>query len=264
MSEQESSTTDLRTFSFATVARLLESVAAISDHHPDLMERRRAVTTILMHEIEADCGFWAWGYGNPTDPSITGVAMIDIGLSDEQRTGIAELSYDANCFQDFYASIYTELKGSPRTRSLLDRDFNVMEETKLAQARKYFSDCGWGTWLQNVRYFPEDAFSNLFFSRNHGRPAFTRKEADLVEVVCTSVSWLHANISEKAPPEKFARLTERQRTVLLMLLDGLPRKTIARRLGISEDTVGEHLTAIFACFEVSSALELAAIFLRNQ
>lgn len=41
------------------------------------------------------------------------------------------------------------------------------------------------------------------------------------------------------------QLTVREREVLLMVRDGLPNKSIARRLGISERTVKAHLTHIF-------------------
>ena len=64
--------------------------------------------------------------------------------------------------------------------------------------------------------------------------------------------------------EAFAGLTPRQRLVMLMLLDGLARKTIALRLGISEDTVGDHIKSIYTHFKVNSAGELAAFFLRSR
>jgi DNA-binding CsgD family transcriptional regulator len=51
---------------------------------------------------------------------------------------------------------------------------------------------------------------------------------------------------------------------MLMLLDGLARKTIAVRLSITEDTVGDHLKSIYAHFGVGSASQLAALFLRDR
>lgn len=264
MSDQTFRDGDTRQLSFSVAGRLLESVVAIGDQHVDLLERRQSVMTVLMHEVDADCGLWSWGYGIPMDKSITGVGIIYVGMTAEQQTGIATLGFDADVFQEFYCSVFAELEGSPRTKSLLEEDFVDSDGTKLVRARKHYADCGWGSWVQNARYFPRNAFSSVAFFRNLGRPAFNRREADLLDLVCSSVSWLHANIGESVPPGPFRKLTERQRTVLNMLLDGLPRKVIARRLGISEDTVGEHLTAIFGCFEVSSAMELASLFLRNQ
>jgi len=48
-----------------------------------------------------------------------------------------------------------------------------------------------------------------------------------------------------APAGASPQLTAREREVLLMVRDGLPNKSIARRLGISERTVKAHLTHIF-------------------
>ena len=255
---------DPRQLAFPIARRLLESVVAIGDQHVELIERRQAVLTVLKHELDADCGYWSWGYGNPRDKSITGVGWINVELTNEQRAQIAKLSYDAEVFQDFYCAMFSEVEGTSRTRSMREEDFIKVDGAKLPQVRKYFADGGWGSWLQNVRYFPRNAFSNVVFFRNLGRPAFSQVDADVLDLVCTSISWLHANIGEEVAPAKFRKLTERQRTVLTMLLEGLPRKIISRRLGISEDTVGEHLTAIFDCFQVSSAMELASLFLKNQ
>ncbi len=66
------------------------------------------------------------------------------------------------------------------------------------------------------------------------------------------------------PPEKFAGLTPRQRTITLMLLDGLTRKKAAASLGIGEETVNHHVKFIFRHFRVQSATELAALFLRGR
>jgi DNA-binding NarL/FixJ family response regulator len=48
--------------------------------------------------------------------------------------------------------------------------------------------------------------------------------------------------SARAPLEE---LSPREREVLSLLLEGLPNKLIARRLGISEKTVKTHLTSVF-------------------
>lgn len=55
-----------------------------------------------------------------------------------------------------------------------------------------------------------------------------------------------------APPA----LTHRQQDTLQALLAGLSNKQIARKLGISEHTVKEHVTAILAAYGVRNRLEL--------
>lgn len=53
------------------------------------------------------------------------------------------------------------------------------------------------------------------------------------------------------------RLSDRERQVLSLVVDGLPNKLIARRLGISERTVKAHLTRIFQQLGVSDRTQAA-------
>jgi DNA-binding NarL/FixJ family response regulator len=53
-------------------------------------------------------------------------------------------------------------------------------------------------------------------------------------------------------------LTARERAVLGELARGVPNKTIAARLGISEHTVKFHVASIFAKLAVSSRTEAVA------
>ena len=57
-------------------------------------------------------------------------------------------------------------------------------------------------------------------------------------------------------PER-PRLSEREREVLTLVVDGLANKLIARRLGISERTVKAHLTHIFEQLGVSDRTQAA-------
>jgi DNA-binding NarL/FixJ family response regulator len=50
-------------------------------------------------------------------------------------------------------------------------------------------------------------------------------------------------------------ISPREREVFALLLDGLPNKLIAQRLGISEKTVKTHLTNIFRRIEVSDRVQ---------
>jgi DNA-binding NarL/FixJ family response regulator len=52
-------------------------------------------------------------------------------------------------------------------------------------------------------------------------------------------------LEAQSAPDPLAGVSPREREVLALLLDGLPNKLIARRLGISEKTVKSHLTSIF-------------------
>ena len=57
-------------------------------------------------------------------------------------------------------------------------------------------------------------------------------------------------------------LTERERDVVHLLLQGNSAKAIARALSISPDTARNHLKRIYPKLEVSSQAELFALFFR--
>jgi DNA-binding NarL/FixJ family response regulator len=62
-------------------------------------------------------------------------------------------------------------------------------------------------------------------------------------------------LEAKDAPDPLAGISPREREVFALLLDGLPNKVIAQRLGISEKTVKTHLTNIFRRIDVSDRLQ---------
>jgi two-component system response regulator DctR len=62
---------------------------------------------------------------------------------------------------------------------------------------------------------------------------------------------------------RLAELTERERDVMRLVVEGLPNKLIADQLDISVRTVEVHRARVFDKMEVKSAVELANL-LRNQ
>jgi DNA-binding NarL/FixJ family response regulator len=62
-------------------------------------------------------------------------------------------------------------------------------------------------------------------------------------------------LEAKSAPDPLAGISPREREVLALLLDGMPNKLIARRLGISEKTVKSHLTSIFRRIGVNDRVQ---------
>jgi len=58
-------------------------------------------------------------------------------------------------------------------------------------------------------------------------------------------------------PRPEVALTDREREVLMLLVEGLANKQIARRLGIGEKTVKNHLTHVFATLGVTDRTQAA-------
>jgi len=66
-----------------------------------------------------------------------------------------------------------------------------------------------------------------------------------------------AREKERLLRERRAELTERERDVMGLVVEGLPNKLIADRLEISVRTVEVHRARVFDKMEVKSAVELA-------
>jgi DNA-binding NarL/FixJ family response regulator len=70
-------------------------------------------------------------------------------------------------------------------------------------------------------------------------------------------------LDARSAPDPLAGLSQREREVLGLLVEGLPNKLIARRLEISEKTVKSHLTRIFRELDVSDRTQ-AALWAERQ
>jgi DNA-binding NarL/FixJ family response regulator len=70
--------------------------------------------------------------------------------------------------------------------------------------------------------------------------------------------------SQPATPSVTARLTRREREVLLLLADGLRQDDIAERLFISRKTVGTHVANILRKLGVRSQTQAVAVAFRDE
>jgi two-component system response regulator DctR len=72
-----------------------------------------------------------------------------------------------------------------------------------------------------------------------------------------SKNYLQAKQKTSLLRERRAELTERERDVMGLVVEGMPNKLIADRLEISVRTVEVHRARVFDKMEVKSAVELA-------
>jgi two-component system, LuxR family, response regulator DctR len=68
---------------------------------------------------------------------------------------------------------------------------------------------------------------------------------------------LEARQARRRLETRLAELTERERDVMRLVVEGLPNKLIADQLSISVRTVEVHRARVFDKMEVKSAVELA-------
>lgn len=100
-----------------------------------------------------------------------------------------------------------------------------------------------------------------FWARSIGLDAFVA----LIGLACMALGvWLGVRLTRKAPPSPFARneaalatlgISRREFEVLEALASGRDNKTIARRLGVSPNTVKTHLARLFEKLDVSGRVE---------
>ena len=92
---------------------------------------------------------------------------------------------------------------------------------------------------------PEDILKGLRDAAAGGVPLSPRAAAALLPQ------------NRPAKDATLAALTPREREVLVLVAAGLPNKSIARRLGISEKTVKSHLTKVFTAVGVADRTSAA-------
>ncbi len=103
----------------------------------------------------------------------------------------------------------------------------------------------------------------------HARTREGRRRVSLETIVAETESgplFLHVMRDAPAPrtrpsttpPGPPPRLTPRQREILGLLADGQPVKSVARRLGLAEPTVRNHIRHLFRELRVHSQLEAVA------
>ena len=249
-------------FDHSVVLQVLRGITSVADSSHDLAERRSAVLALFAEVLGSTCGIWAWGYGWPSPGLLIPIAVLDFGMTVEDRASIMQWGIDKDIESEFQVPIMQRVL---RTNESTDvrRDIISDDVWSNSHMRRALLKSGWASWAHSVRYSERSTWSNIIFFRKLGQEEFGAREAAILSLML-QLPWMQSTAEESMPPTFFEGLTFRQRTVLLMLLDGKPRKTIAQHLGIAEDTVGDHIKAIYAHFQVNSAGELAAHFLRKR
>ena len=87
-------------------------------------------------------------------------------------------------------------------------------------------------------------------------PVRTRAALNLIAPVLHALFLATEEVAK--PVLDLSKLTERQRQLVDLALTGLPDKTIATRLGISENTVGNHFRGIYERLGITKRSQLIA------
>jgi DNA-binding NarL/FixJ family response regulator len=83
------------------------------------------------------------------------------------------------------------------------------------------------------------------------------------EYLITNEQLIRARNWRREAGEKWEKLTEREREVLLLMEQGLSNKAIASQLGVTVKTVAYHISAIFGRLDVESRHEAVAWYQKH-
>lgn len=246
----------------ADVVSLIGAATAQECRGRDLADRRRGLVASLAQLLGADAGHWAWGRGTPTAGDVAPLAILDYGYSPAQLTLMIEQALRPEAISMFQSRVMPLMNGC-RHAGVTRRDIIPDSEWRDSACwQDYITQVGLDSWVHAIRYRTDATWSCLHFLRRTGREEFSDREAALVELALTGVVWLNAQAEEQAPANAAVTLTPRQRTVMLMLLDGRSRREIAQGLGLSEHTIDDHIGAVYSRFGVNSLGELVSKFLK--
>ena len=237
-------------------------VTRIADRWRDPARRRREALRELQELTRAELGWWAWGQGR-ADGTLVPVAVIQFGVSELQKCNLIAMGMAPELDAEFRQPILAQM-GSQRQCTSLRADIYSDTVWRGSHVYRVLRDVGASEWLHTVRYDEPDCWSNLLLLRRSDEPPFSERNRETIDLAMSSISWLHAPSMSPVAPKRHRELTARQRMVLTMLLDGRSRKQIASNLGITEETVGDHLKSIYRQYQVKSAGELSALFLQGR
>lgn len=242
---------------------LLRIVTSVDLQIGEVGERRLKLLLKLAQLIDSPGGFWGWGRGRPGISAVSPVASIPFGYSNSEWASIASVCLSEDGQRLFQEPIFARI--GDQKQVTVTRVEIVDDETWYSSAPflQGFKPANIDHLLSTVRFCSTDIWCCLTFSRRLNSPAFGVREVSLINMAMSGITWLHPQASEAVPPEVFMGITPKQRVVMLFLLDGMSRKQIANRLGLTLHTVNDHVKALYAMFGVQSATELAARFLRS-
>ena len=98
---------------------------------------------------------------------------------------------------------------------------------------------------------PSMPVTEVALFRDGAKPGFSPRDVSLASVILEEIEWLYRD-DPAGPADPKVRLSPRQAAIATLLLQGLGRKEIADRLGISPNTLTSYIREIYRAFGVRS------------
>ncbi len=254
--EPQLSETDVR-----AMVHLLGEVALNAG---DFAAKKRQLMDGICRLIDAD--FWVWVACPLLEPGRQPIYLFALhGGFGEEQFGRYMKAVDHPDMAILTAPWAAELAAGVRaqvTRLLqqVDPELTIFDRP----VGKLWRAAGIGPILVSGRRLESNLVSGIAVYRRHGRPLFDEREARIAHILLTEVPWLHEVAGPDSPVATVPLVSNRERTVLNLLIHGLSRKQIAAALSLSEHTVNDYVKAVYRHFNVNSQVQLANRFHRGD
>ena len=253
------SNTQLSEADVRAVVRLLGEVAAMRG---DIPAKKRRLMDGLNELVGADMWVCAVATINTAQRIPSVVSLQHEGLSPEQAAAMARYGQDLNQPPPenvLSARLVEQHFHWTRRRDQMISDEQWYGDTVNVQRHR---EMGYDDFLYSSYPLDEPGVYSIFgFYRHFGRAGFTDRDCRLVHIVTAEVDWLHYEHEPMQQESRVFRLSPRLRAVLVLLLDGWDRKSIARHMHLSPHTVGDYMKQLYQHFGVDGHVALLRRFM---
>ncbi len=261
MSDPNAPSPNLSEDDVRAMVRLVGDVAGVAG---DLTVKRRTLANGLADLIDADR--WIWSIFRRCEPDGNYMTMNWIHNFPEQDIArIAAAATDTKNPQPENAHVAAMQEAGQhftRRRAQMVEDGPWYDDPHTKTYRQgWIDDCIFSIYPVE----PETGvWSGIGLHRLWGRPAFSPRDARIAHIIAAEVAWLHHEAVPQDRGDGTQHLAPRLRPVLVMLMVGRTRKSIAHDLGLSIHTVGDYIKDIYTHFGVSGRVDLMHRFMSGD
>lgn len=215
----------------------------------------------LCELVEADAWYCGFCEGTASHSPAAFATGLYGGMEEDEFVRFLQ----AHCHQDMRTLIGPFFNEAAKTGMPLTRNFqkivpNVTFERSavfpLWEGCDLFPACFSVTPLEN------GTFSYVLFLCKRDVRYFDDRQAHIVHALVTEMEWMHERLEQR--DDRLVALSPRLRVIHEMLVQGLSRKCIARKLGLSLHTVNGYVKVTYQHLGVRSHAELIHRFFRRD
>jgi DNA-binding CsgD family transcriptional regulator len=250
----------------ADIAEMLRwlMIASDDDTKQPMAARQRKLLEGIAELIAAAA--WVWlagirGDGEKSEPVV--VTILDGGwASDEERLEFFRaIGHSA---QELVSGVFGDHSRWPKEPLTCSSEECVSAPRWRPNAKcSTWVDAGFEHVLVSVCTLDAHSYSGAVFYRRLQEPPYGKRERAIVHAMFQQVDWMHRSVVQAATLVSTIDLSQREREVIMRVLAGESRKTIATTLHVSLHTVADHLKQIYRKLGVKTRAGLMAKFIQG-